>query len=578
MKFDAAKVVEGLLGDGGNGEPVSLDRAALEAALQDAFQRGRAEATFSADPDLESVLFRELMKSLPDYVYFKDRESRFIAVNPAHAEHFGKSRPAEVIGRSDFDFFEKENATEKFEAEQEILRTGRGFAPKVESHRTSRGEQLYVLTTKHPWYDQSGEIRGTFGHSRDITAAVVAEQELARQHRLLRTLIDAAPCRIFVRDRAHRFQILNEEYRRTLGMGGPEGVIGKTLAELVDHPPAIATQEEDEAIMCTGVPVLRRIEYELRTPGHGKWLSVSKVPLRNAEGEIEGIVGVAFDITPQKEAEARARLTSSELGRKNAQIESELAMARKLQVALATVGFPNQLVLKGGQRVSAAFLYEPSEHLAGDFFHLIPIDDQRFAVFICDVMGHGVRSALVTAMIRGLISSRREDLLQPARLFERINRILYTLANDPDFPRFVTASYSLFDIGSGQIECVNAGHPPLLYIRGGDREEAVRPIATPRDPAFGLVESFPYRSTLSELTRDCAYLFYTDGLIEQRSESDREFGLEGIRQALAGMVGSNPVSIVHRMHQALVKHAGRQTFNDDVCAMALHVAALDGAD
>ncbi len=570
MEFDAGRAVEELLAQEVSGEQVSVDRKALEDLLKNAYRRGTSAASASADPDLEAVLFRELMNSIPDYIYFKDCESRFIAVNQAHAEHVGKS-PAEVLGRSDFDFFEQKYAQAKFEAEQAIIRTGKGFSPKIEHHTKRDGEEMYVLSTKHPWYGRDGEIRGTFGHSRDVTAAVVAERALAQQHKLLRTLIDVAPCRIFVRDREHRFRILNEEYRRSLDPEVVDSFLGRTLRELVDDPRVAIIQEEDEAIMRTGVPVLRRIEFDSSPVAAGKWLSVSKVPLRTAEGTIGGIVGIAFDISPQKEAEARVRAASHELASKNAQIESELAMARKLQIALATAGFPNRLILESGASVSAAFLYEPCEHLAGDFFHLIRIDQGRFAVLICDVMGHGVRSALVTAMIRGLVEENRSELIHPTSLFNRINRVLYGFARDPDFPRFVTAAYALFDVERNSLTIANAGHPSLLCVSSCPGHTEIDRLKTHRDPALGLVENFSYRSSTSTLQTDSAYLFYTDGLVEQRNDTDQEFGLNGIHAALSSLPEANPVTLVHRLREALANHAGRQSFTDDVCAMALQI-------
>jgi phosphoserine phosphatase RsbU/P len=577
MGFDLKATVEALFAGSGEGADVPPERERVAEALRQAYEAGRTEviaADGGLDPALEVMFFRELMKSLPDYVYFKDDQSRFITVNPAHAAHFG-APIHEIVGKNDFDFFFADDARQKLADEQRILETGRGFPPRVEHQFKHSGQEMWVLTTKHPWHDASGKVCGTFGHTRDVTAKTLAERAFEEQHRLLQTLIDVLPCRIFVRDREHRFRLINEEYRRSFAAESLESVIGHRFEDLVDDNRVQTIAEEDETIMRTGVPVLRRIEFDTSPVETGKWLSVSKVPLRNADGMIEGIVGVAFDISAQKEAEARVRATGRELATKNDQIESELALARRLQVALATFRFPEHLRLCGHCHVRAAYLYKPSEHLAGDFFQLLPIDDHRFAAFICDVMGHGVRSALVTAVIRGLIEENRADLAAPATLFNRLNRVLFRLAQDPDFPRFVTAAFALFDTATATIQIVNAGHPPMLRFREGDEPESCGPMPVHRNPALGLVDQFSYRATVAPFESRCSYVFYTDGLLEQTNEKGEEFGREGISRALCGLGTDQPEALMHRLEQALGIHAGTLSFADDVCAMALSVEGLD---
>ncbi len=577
MEFDAKAAADALLREDGGTHSSAPDRERLEAALRAAYEQGCADCRRTTRPreaSLHEIFFRELMQSIPDLIYFKDSESHFLAVNPAHAASFGRT-PEELIGKSDFDLFKEDDAHQKFEDEQEIIRRGEGFAPRVEHEFKSDGSESWALSTKHPWRDTTGAIRGTFGLSRNITEQTIAERALAEQHELLETLVDVMPCRIFVRDREHRFRLVNDQYRRSLGATSKEEVIGLRFCEIVEDPRTKAIMDEDETVMRTGVPILNRVDFDTSPIEVGKWFSLSKVPIRNLRGEIEGIVGVAFDISPQKQAEARARVVTEELAHKHLQIERELALARKLQVALATFRFPEQLTVSPRQEVRAAYLYEPSEHLAGDFFQLFPLDDHCFAAFICDVMGHGVRSALVTAVIRGLLEENRGDLTSPARLFERINQVLFRLAQDPDFPRFVTAVLAFFDTQSGHLEVVNAGHPPPLCL--APREEALPPeervteVDAHRNPALGLIEHFAYRSTRLQLRENASYLFYTDGLLEQEGENGQEFAQDGIRETLLNTPTNKPNQLIQYLRVALAAHAGNQSFADDVCAMALSV-------
>jgi PAS domain S-box-containing protein len=123
-------------------------------------------------------LLRNLLENIPDHIYFKDRESRFILINPAMARLFGLRHPDEAIGKTDGDIFAPEHAEAAFADEQEILRTGQSLVGKDEKETWPNGTISWVTTTKLPLRNQRGEIVGTFGISRDITERKRAEEAL----------------------------------------------------------------------------------------------------------------------------------------------------------------------------------------------------------------------------------------------------------------------------------------------------------------------------------------------------------------------------------------------------------------
>jgi PAS domain S-box-containing protein len=143
----------------------------------------------------ERFLLKTLMDTLPDHIYFKDRESRFIAVNRATATLFGFEDPADVLGKTDADLFAREHARAALHDEQEILRMGQPLVNMEEKETWPDGHETWVSTSKLPLRDPSGHIIGTFGLSRDITEKKRAEEKLAatskeltRLNRILRTL------------------------------------------------------------------------------------------------------------------------------------------------------------------------------------------------------------------------------------------------------------------------------------------------------------------------------------------------------------------------------------------------------
>ncbi len=133
---------------------------------------------------LDSAILGSLMDAIPDRIYFKDRESRFVRNNRAHARSLGAT-PAECVGRSDADFFSREHAERALADEQEIIRTGEPVIAKIERITRRDGRQGWVSSTKLAWRDADGVIIGTFGISRDITAQKEAEEKLIAEHELL---------------------------------------------------------------------------------------------------------------------------------------------------------------------------------------------------------------------------------------------------------------------------------------------------------------------------------------------------------------------------------------------------------
>ena len=134
----------------------------------------------------ERELLEALMEHIPDHVYFKDLESRFVCISLTMARHFGFDDPSQLVGKRDADVFSSAHATEAFESEQEIIRTGRSMLGQEEEETWEDGRRTWVLTNKVPFIDSSGRIVGTMGISHDITNRKLVELELARQSEELR--------------------------------------------------------------------------------------------------------------------------------------------------------------------------------------------------------------------------------------------------------------------------------------------------------------------------------------------------------------------------------------------------------
>ncbi|MEQ8524092.1 PAS domain-containing protein [Gracilimonas sp.] len=140
-------------------------------------------------------LFKKLMNHLPDSIFFKDKESRFIAINNACAKKFGLQNPKEAIGKTDFDFFDDEHAQQALEDEKRVMETEQPIINKIEKEGSphSKEAEHWASTTKIPLYDYSGKVIGTFGITRDISNQRKAEEVLKKKDATISRLSEQVP-------------------------------------------------------------------------------------------------------------------------------------------------------------------------------------------------------------------------------------------------------------------------------------------------------------------------------------------------------------------------------------------------
>ncbi len=164
---------------------------------------------------------------------------------------------------------------------------------------------------------------------RDVAARRKAEEALAEEHNLLGSIIDAMPNHVFVKDVKGRFILDNVAHRAFLRLGAGEGIEGRTVHDY--FVPSVAERFEggDRRVLEDGRSMLNEEEC-VRLSGEGvceAWLETTKVPLRDRDGQIVGLVGVSSDISERKEAEETLRRFADQLERSNAELQSFASVA-----------------------------------------------------------------------------------------------------------------------------------------------------------------------------------------------------------------------------------------------------------
>lgn len=255
----------------------------------------------------ERTLMRTLLNTLPLAVYAKDITGRKTLTNPVDLQFMGASSEEEVLGKSDFDFYPPEQA-EVFAAEdRQVMETGEPILGREDLITLRDGRQAWLLTYKAPLRDAHGRVIGLAGCGLDITDRKKAEEALARERALLRTIVNTVPMVVYAKDLEGRKTLTNPEDLKYMGASSEEEVLGKTDFDFYPPEQAARFAEEDRRVIETGQPLLNYEERVVRRDGTVVWKIASKVPLRDQAGNIIGVCGCGLDITEWKRAEAQLR-------------------------------------------------------------------------------------------------------------------------------------------------------------------------------------------------------------------------------------------------------------------------------
>lgn len=401
-----------------------------------------------------------------------------------------------------------------------------------------------------------------------------ADRRLAEERNLLRNVIDNLPDSIYVKDAQGRYLLDNLAHMRQVGAASIEEIIGKTSFDYFPPETATAFHEDDERVMQTGQPIINRHECVEDGIHPRRWLSTTKVPLRDSRGKIVGIVGIGRDITARKNAEEQLARYTEELREKNAEMEDDLNMAREVQQAFLPQQFPS-FPRKAAPDQSALRFYSkylPTTALGGDFFHIQPISDTRAGIFICDVMGHGVRAALVTAIQRALVEELSEFADEPGDFLTQMNSSLLSILRRTRSPLFASAFYVVVDVEKGVLRYANAGHPrPLLLKRGANGVALLDGEPGRMGPALGVFDASQYPAHDSAIAPGDLLVLFTDGLYEVESPQGEFYDQAHLLQAVERRLQRPTEEIFEQTLDEVRNFSVGGAFIDDVCLVGIEV-------
>jgi serine phosphatase RsbU (regulator of sigma subunit) len=249
----------------------------------------------------------------------------------------------------------------------------------------------------------------------------------------------------------------------------------------------------------------------------------------------------------------------------------ELKMATDFQLAMMERPYPEipEIHITDRLRLNFYHKYQAASGLGGDFFDIIKVDRDVGGVFIADVMGHGTRSALITSILRTLMTDAMQVGRNAPHFLGQVNQgfceILKTI---PDLV-FASAFYFVGDTTSRMATFSAAGHPPPLHIRRSVNRVEYLDVPPPRAAALGILPDEEFPGGNIRLVPEDVFIFYTDGVMEAFNPDGDEFGEERAKRVVERYMYQDIPTIVNNLYNAVLQWADGRPMADDVCIIAV---------
>jgi serine phosphatase RsbU (regulator of sigma subunit) len=336
---------------------------------------------------------------------------------------------------------------------------------------------------------------------------------------------------------------IENKMRLLAGNGSLVLAVGSGKPELCEIPGMFAfPAETPDASLAALVSVL--IAYKDKE-AHFDWITDELTKVNNAmAGETK-----------------RLKMIRDELDAKNRKMTEELALANVIQNSFLPKQFP------GDVPMNFCHKYIPHEYIGGDFFEIIQIDDRHVGILIADVSGHGVSSALITAMLKSTFLHASQDCLSPALVLKRINseftRVMRT-------EHYITAFYSIIDTVDFLLLYAVAGHPRQLVLRRDGDIEAIGANGF----FLGMFDSTVYEERSITLEAGDRLLYYTDGLIECPDNAGKHFGQENLIETVRRHWEEDIETLSKNLIVELIAYMAESRFPDDITLLISEIIPL----
>lgn len=322
------------------GEPLEIVGYCTDISEQQAALQERTKAEMELDN--QRAFLRQVFDILPNGVFVKDPEGRFVTINRAGAAIFGVT-VEEVLGKRENEFtnIDPQQMETYIVNNQRVIQTGQRQIYPSQAIVNKQGEMRWYKTIVEPFIDIHGVVRGVIGSATDVTDIKQAEVAIKSQQAFLSQVINLVPSSLFVKDRQGKFLLLNASGAEIHG-ATTEELLGKSESSVINRPEQLdrflAINQE---VMATGKPKILEAQPVTDFRGESRFYYTVISPFIDSAGNIQGIIGCSTDITKIKQVEIELQTAKEAAEAANRAKSTFLAnMSHELRTPLnAILGF-----------------------------------------------------------------------------------------------------------------------------------------------------------------------------------------------------------------------------------------------
>ena len=237
-------------------------------------------------------------------------------------------------------------------------------------------------------------------------------------------------------------------------------------------------------------------------------------------------------------------------------IDREMRSAERIQASI----LPRDMPQRSGLAMCAR--YRPMATMAGDFYDVVRLDDQRVAVIVADVLGHGVSASLIASMVKVAFNAEASHADDPGASLEGMNATLVSVLRESDY---VTACYVLIDVATGAVRYGLAGHPPPLLL---SPDGTVSPLCE-GGTILGQFPAARYSSTSVNAARGSRLLLYTDGVTDAARPDGEFFGVDRLAASLFENRALSAEQYADALLESVLAWRGGGKLEDDVTIVVI---------
>ena len=358
---------------------------------------------------------------------------------------------------------------------------------------------------------------------------------------------------------------INEGFQRLTGYSA-KSMLGRNCHFLQGKDTDPATVQEIRDALGSGEECTVEI-LNYKKDGKPFWNRLSLTPISDTDGKVTHFIGVQSDVTKQKNTEEALREANRQLELANRHMKSNLEAAARIQRSL----LPDKEQRFDG--ISFSWTVKPCDELGGDTLNVVRLDKNRFAVYVVDVSGHGVRASLLSTTLSHWFSRVMAGPANQARgafsfssveVAEELNR---QFPMDQENAQYFTMCFGIIDLRSREFRYVTAGSPPLLVARANGTIEVLEYEGFP----VGLLEQASYSENVIKLTGGDRVFLYTDGVTEAENRHEIAYGTANLTAEIVKNRGRSLEECVGSILESVISWDGFQGIKDDCSILAFEL-------